>query len=99
MKKHIRIENPAGGMGTVPAHRAKRYVASGRAQWEIYGVSIWLNESDHRTCSAVRTVADMGYDRASAGGLASQKAIRGLPVAGDVVKVVMLRSRRSKKAA
>jgi hypothetical protein len=59
MKKHIRIVNPADGMPVTSAHNAKRYVAQGRADWEIYGVSIALRELDYRTQAANRTAGGL----------------------------------------
>ena len=88
MRKHIRIENPVSGLGWTSRQKAKRFVASGVADWVKFGESIRFNRAgDHQTCSvrAVVTETQCGYDRASGLGQAGFKELANLPMVAPAV--------------
>jgi hypothetical protein len=101
MRKHIRIENPVAGAGWTSRQKAKKFVANGVAEWVRFGDTIRFI-TQHPSRAAVQRSVDTtrnAYDRASGTGMASLKAIQNLPAAGDVVRVVMLTGRRTRKVA
>ena len=82
VRKYIRIENPASDCRFTSANRANRFVAQGRAEWAEPGVSIRFIQSDHRHCSAQKTVdaTRYWYDRTAGTGLAGITELANLPM-------------------
>lgn len=72
MCKNIRIENPVSDHGFTSKHRAKKFVAQGRAQWVRFGVSIRFVETVHRAAQRSVDKSACGYDRASCAGIVSR---------------------------
>ena len=100
-KTPVRILNPADGCGFTNFKRAEQYVEHGRGillkdekgRWTLEFI-----ESDARHARAL-SVVDIGYDRASNDGLASIPELRHFPIAGDPIRVLMNRSRKTRRAA
>lgn len=92
----VRIHNPLARNGYTSLKSAQRYVARGRARWRKDGSLEFIeSEADYRAVSVMRS--EDGYDRdVSRGAMASLDAIKHLPVAGNVVKLI---TRHKRKAA
>ena len=101
----VRILNPAGGRGYTSRKSAERYVRKGRARWvvDMGQECIEFHSQHHGHLAAVRSVEsahdESAYDRVAGSGLASIDALRNLPIAGDPMRVLMKRTRRSERAA
>jgi hypothetical protein len=82
MRKHIRITNPLEGLGFTSKQRAKRYVASGVADWVTFGVAIRFLRENHQTASVQRSIDATlaGYMLATVTGMANHKALKHTPV-------------------
>jgi hypothetical protein len=87
MRKNIRIENPISDCRFTSRNRADRFVAQGRAEWVEPGVSIRFIQSDHRHCSAQKSVTETRYwyDRASSTGMATLSEMANLPMVAPAV--------------
>lgn len=85
--KAIKIENPVAGCGFTTKNRAKRFVAHGRAEWVVVGVSIRFVSSDHRHHAAQKSVdrTRREYDRAAASGMARIGDLANLPMIAPAV--------------
>lgn len=85
----VRIVNGvAHGRGSTSLRNAERYVAQGRAAWVTLGEVIRFLETDYRHRSALR--AGDGFNPS---GLALVDELRGVPFAGDVRKLLHVRTR------
>jgi hypothetical protein len=82
MRKNVRIENPVSDCRFTSANRAKRFVAQGRAEWVEPGLSIRFIQSDHRHCSAQKSVdaTRYWYERAANTGMAGITELANLPM-------------------
>ena len=82
MPKVIRIENPVSDCRFTSKNRAQRFVAQGRAEWVEPGASIRFIQSDHRHCSAQKSVdaTRYWYERAVTTGMAGITELANLPM-------------------
>src|SRR5689334_11567975 len=82
MRKNIRIENPVSDCRFTSKNRAQRFVAQGRAEWVQPGISIRFIQTDHRHCSAQKSLdaTRYWYERAASTGLAGISELANLPV-------------------
>ena len=82
MPKAIRIENPVSDCRFTSKNRAQRFVAQGRAEWVEPGVSIRFIQSDHRHCSAQKSLdaTRYWYERAANTGMAGLTELANLPM-------------------
>jgi hypothetical protein len=81
-KRSIHVINPDGGVGWTNRKKAGEYVSRGRARWKGPSAIEFITD-DHRALSVAR--AAKLY--VSGDGFASLKAVKGLPAAGDVIRL------------
>ncbi len=86
MKARVRIEilNPTGGNRCTSLAVARRYVREGRADWE--DGKIRFREEHHACLSAYQSASEVLH-HGEGSGMASMKQVKGLPVAGPVVRL------------
>lgn len=100
-KSQVRIFNPVGRNKYTSLRQTERLLSRGLARRRPDG-SIEIIESDHRSAAShisSERLIQIGYDRdVNTGAVASLDAIRGLPCAGDVMRLLIRRSKRSATA-
>ena len=100
MSKSIRIENPISDCRFTSKNRARRFVTQGRAEWVEPGVSIRFIQSDHRHCSATKSLdlTRYWYERAAQNGLATVEQIANLPMVAPGVAMGFGRRKGASRA-
>ena len=91
----VKILNAAGGPGWTSCKRAKKDVSRGRARW--IGAAIqYITDGDARHLAVVASIpTSVSYDRAAHSGFAGLKALRGLPMVGDLRRMLTLTTKRA----
>jgi hypothetical protein len=98
----VKVFNPKGRNGFTSLKSAQRYVKRGLARWRKDGAVEFIDDTGDYRAVAVLSVEQLtrcGYDRdVSCGAMASLDAIKHLPVAGNVTKL-LTRTTRSRRTA
>ena len=92
MHSPVKITNPAGGVGWTNRKRAKSYVRRGRASWLDDHTIQFIHQTIDSVVITSARLSEFEYDRAAHNGIASRDAIKHLPVAGPVDRLLTRRS-------
>ena len=96
----VRVHNPKTRNAFTSLKSARRYVERGRARWRADGSVEFIEDASDYRAVAVKLsherLMQIGYDRdVSCGAMASLEAIQGLPLAGNVIRLLTV-TRRSR---
>lgn len=99
----VLILNPVSGRGYTSRKKANEYVARKLAKWNgdcleflTHGPFGAFQASVAKRKSSTEMRLDANYDLASSSGLASLKSIRNTPMVGDIIQVLMRRTKTTR---